>query len=311
MTLQGGYIMEISTFKDENYEGLDGSPLFSFITVGKKNPTKIIAFVYQNRDNLDALLEIAKNLPKVKAKFERLFDKSLSDIEFFKIYKSFYRWDNDAIIAKSNAGAFPHPQKTIIKTNDVVDYIESEGHGRDFSWWTEWKNVAYEVLTNKDFQFEDKTYTKKEIEKFVKEKKMIVLRTDIPYGNELNPEEAHKTSIEMKKINVTPNKLNFNFKLFAYALHDEQIKEMYLENPEAFRVIREDLTEGKLMQDYQKYVAQYDIAMAQIFDALKRCSKMKNSDQFSNKTIEDIKKFLSQKQGQQTSQTNNEKEMDK
>lgn len=297
--------MEISTFKDENYEGLDGAPLFSFITVGKKNPTKIIAFVYQNRDNLDALLEIAKNLAKAKAKFERLFDKSLSDIEFFKIYKSFYRWDNDAIIAKSNAGAFPNPKKTIIKTNDVVDYIESEGHGRDFSWWTEWKNVAYEVLTNKDFQFEDKIYTKKEIEKFVKEKKMIVLRTDIPYGNELNPKEAHKTSIEMQKINVTPNKLNFNFKLFAHALHDEQIKEMYLENPEAFRVIREDLTEGKLMQDYQKYVAQYDMAMDQISDTLKKCFASRHND------CEAIKKFFSQEQEKQTLQTDNENGMER
>lgn len=170
MTLQGGYIMEISTFKDENYEGLDGSPLFSFITVGKKNPTKIIAFVYQNRDNLDALLEIAKNLPKVKAKFERLFDKSLSDIEFFKIYKSFYRWDNDAIIAKCNEDSFASPKKSTLKTNDVVSYINSEGSRRDFSWWTEWRNAAYEVLTNSDFQPEDRIYTKQEIEKLVKEK---------------------------------------------------------------------------------------------------------------------------------------------
>lgn len=86
---------------------------------------------------------------------------------------------------------------------------------------------------------------------------------------------------------------------------------MYSDNPKAFRVIREDLTQDKLMKDYEKYVAQYNMTMGRIFDALKRCSKMKNLDQLPNKTIEDIKKFLSQKQGQQTSQTDNEKEMDR
>lgn len=301
--------MGISTFKDENYEVSDRLSIFTCVNIGIKNPTPMAQCVYNNQNNPKELLRISENLKQTKDEFERLFDKSLSDIEFFKIYKSFYRWDNDAIIAKSNADAFPNPQKTIIKTNDVVDYIESEGHGRDFSWWTEWKNAAYEVLTNADFQPEDRIYTKQEIEKLVKAKKMIVFRTDIPYGNELNPKEAHKTSIEMQKINVTPNKLNFNFKLFAHALHDEQIKEMYLENPEAFRVIREDLTEDKLMQDYQKYVARYDMAMNQISDALKKFNTKGNQDELPNKTLEDIKKFLSQKQGKQISLADSETEM--
>ncbi len=302
--------MGISTFKDENYKGLDRLSIFTYIRVGMKNPTKIPQCVYYNQNNPKRLMSIAKDLSQLKIEFERLLDKNLSDIEFFDLYKSFYRWDNEAIIAKCNEDAFATPKKSTLKTNDVVSYINSEGSRRDFSWWTEWRNAAYEDLTNSDFQPEDRIYTKQEIEKLDKEKKMIVLRTDIPYGNELD-EEAHKTSIKMKKINVTPDKLNNGFHLYAHALNKQQIKEMYLDNPKAFRVIREDLTQDQLMKDYEKYVAQHDITMGQIFDALKRCSRIKNPDQLPNKTVEDIKKFLSQKQGQPTSQTDNEKEMDR
>lgn len=280
--------MKISTFKDENYKYNDRLSIFDYVRVGVKNPTKIPLCVYNNQNNPKRLMSIAQDLKQEKAQFERLLDKNLSDIEFFDLYKSFYRWDNDAIIAKCNKDVFANPKKSILKTNDVVSYINSEGSRRDFSWWTEWRNAAYVVLTNSDFQPEDRIYTKQEIEKLVKEKKMIVLRTDIPYGNELD-EEAYKTSIEMKKINVTPDKLNYGFNLYAHALNKQQIKEMYLDNPKAFRVIREDLKQDKLMKDYEKYVAQYNMVMGQILDALKKCSKMKNPDQWLNKTVEDIK----------------------
>lgn len=303
--------MGISTFKDENYKGEDRLSIFTCVRVGVKNPTKVPLYVYNNESNPKGLMRVVQDLKQEKAQFERLFDKNLSDIEFFDLYKSFYRWDNDAIIAKCNKDAFPNPKKAIIKTNDVVKQINSEGSRRDFSWWTEWRNSAYEVLTNSDFQPEDRIYTKQEIEKLVKEKKMIVLRTDIPYGNELDEKEAHKTSMEMKKINVMSDKLNNGFHLYAHALDKQQIKEMYLDNPNAFRVIREDLTQDQLMKDYKKYVAQYNMTMGHISDVLKRFTTKKNQDQLPNKTIEDIKKFLSQKQGQQTSQTDNEKEMDR
>lgn len=302
--------MEISTFKDENYRGNDRLSIFDCVIFGIKNPIKIPLCVYNNESNPKGLMSIAQDLKQEKAKFERLLNKNLSDIEFFDLYKSFYRWDNNAIIAECNKDAFPNPKNTIIKTNDVVKQINSEGSRGDFSWWTEWRNAAYEVLTNSDFQPEDRIYTKQEIEKLVKEKKMIVLRTDISYGNELDEDEAHKTSIEMEKINVTPDKLNYGFYFLAFALDNQEIKKMYTDNPKAFRVIREDLKQEKLMKDYEKYVAQYNMTMGHISAVLKRFTTKKNQDQLPNKTIEDIKKFLSQKLEQQTSQTDNEKEME-
>lgn len=216
--------MGISTFKDENYKGEDRLSIFNCVIRGIKNPIQIPLCVYSNESSPKGLMRVVQDLKQEKAQFERLFDKNLSDIEFFDLYKSFYRWDNNAIIAKCNKDAFPNPKKEIIKTNDVVKQINSEGSRRDFSWWTEWRNAAYEVLTNADFQPEDRIYTKQEIEKLVKEKKMIVLRTDISYGNELDEEEAHKTSVEMKQINVTPDKLNYGFNLFAFALDNQEIK---------------------------------------------------------------------------------------
>lgn len=256
--------------------------------------------VYENEQRPKKLLELAHALEEQKARFSSLFDETLNDTEFFKIYKEFYRWDTDAIVANCNQSAFPQPKTSIIKTSDVTSTIESEGHGRDFSWWTEWRNSAYEVLTNADFQLEDRIYSKEEIAELVKQKKLIVLRDGIPYGKEIDGAEAHKTSKRLEPIKVKTAELHHRFKYYGYAITDTDIDAMYLSNPRAFTAIREDLTADRLTADYERYLVEFNRTMGQIDTILSKLLKtIKETKQDSTK--DDIKSYLQRKKNNTTS----------
>ena len=284
--------MNISTFKDEHYADMDKIGIFSWIIHIKKGRSP--RCVYENERNPKKLLELAHSLEAQKASFARLFDETLSDTEFFQIYKQFYRWDTDAIIANCNQSAFPNPKTSIIKTSDVTSTIESEGHGRDFSWWTEWRNSAYEVLTNEDFQLEDRVYSKQEIAELVRQKKLIVLRDDIPYGNEIDGSQAYKTSKQLEPIQVKTSALHPRFSYYGYALTDKDIKAMYLANPSAFSAIRQDLTSDRLTADYEKYLVEYNRTMGQIDTLLGQLLKAIKEPK-ADSTADDIKDFLQRK----------------
>ncbi len=284
--------MNISTFKDEKYDDIDKIEIFYWINHVKKGRRPMC--VYENENNPQKLLAIAKSLKQEKASFLRLFDGTLSDIEFFQIYKQFYRWDTDAIVANCNQTAFPNPKTMVVRTSDVTSTIESEGHGRDFSWWTEWRHSAYEVLTNSDFQLEDRVYSKQEIAELVAQKKLIVLRDGIPYGKEIDGTEAYKTSKKLETINIKTNELHPRFQYYSYAISDNDIQKMFDANPSAFKAIREDLTEGRLTADYEKYLVEYNRTMGQIDTLLNnflKSFKKPNPDA----TIDDIKDYLNSK----------------
>ena len=285
--------MNISTFKDEKYEDMDKISLFSWIIHTKKGRYPMC--VYENENNPKKLIELAKALEKQKANFLKLFDENLSDTEFFQIYKQFYRWDTDAIVANCNQSAFPKPKTTIIKTSDVTSTIESEGHGRDFSWWTEWRHSAYEVLTNEDFVLEDRVYSKQEIADLVAQKKLIVLRDGIPYGKEIDGSKAHKTSKQLEPIKVKTSELHPRFKYYGYAITKEDIEKMFASNPTAFTAIRQDLTQDRLSADYERYLVEYDRTMAQIETILNKLLKAIKAPK-QDTTKDDIIAYLQNKQ---------------
>lgn len=278
--------MKISTFKDNNYKDADKIVLFPTITYkGKKIPQ----CVYTAGTNSKILLNLAQNLRKAKNSFEQLFDTTISDIEFFQIYKQFYRWDNDAIIANMNEELFPNPTTTTIKTNDVTSIIRNEGHGKDFSWWTVWNHSAYKVMVNGDFHLEDRVYDKQEISQLVKAGKLIVLKTDIPYGKEIDVSEAKKIQHNLSGIEInTP--LHYKFGYYGHAIEGKDIKDMNKANPKAIPAIRRDLTQERLKHDYERFNEEYEQAMTLIDSLLERA--LKNLKEQYAKEITPIEDYL-------------------
>ena len=261
--------MNISTFKDNNYKDMDKISLFhTIISKGKKIPL----CVYNCGLNPKPLLSLARSLTESKNNFQKLFDTTISDIEFFQIYKQFYRWDNDAIIANMNEELFPNPTTTTIKTNDVTSIIRKEGHGKDFSWWTVWNHSAYKVMVNGDFHLEDRIYTKQEISQLVKAGKLIVLKTDIPYGKEIDVSEAKKIQHNLSGIEINTH-LHHKFVYYGHAIELKDIIEMHKTNPKAIPAIRRDLTPERLKHDYERFNGEYEQAMTLIDSLLERALK--------------------------------------
>ncbi len=284
--------MNISTFRDNNYPDMNKIGVFSWITHVKKG--KQTYNVYCNKEYPEKLMQISRSLEKQKANFERLFDDNLSDTEFFEIYKDFYQWDNDAIIADILSELFPQPVTTTVKTDDVVSGIESEGHGRDFSWWTVWHNSAYKVLANQDFKLDTRrVYTKQEIADLVSAGKLVVLKTGIPYGEELENSSAYKTSKKLEAIDLQTPSLHARFDYYPHAISSQDIEAMYITSPKAFASIRKHLSKKQLSEDYARYMVEYDRTMSEIEAALNdHIQGHKNSITQSNEAIKGITSFL-------------------
>ena len=288
--------MAISTFKDNTYKAIDKISLFGQIIIKRDGKSvNIPRFIYDNENNPKKLLEFAEGLQQQKENFERISNQTLTDVEFFEIYKEFYRWDPTEIAVEISKQQFKNPKTTRIKTDDVSSMVRQEGHGRDFSWWTEWYNVKYDVVTESNFKFEDRVYTKSEISVLVRQKKVMVINTDIMYGERLNDQVAYSHKKRLDKINVQPTKLHHKFDYFGYALDSKDIEVLYEANPEAFAVIRKSLTPQQLAQDYKKYMREYNKAIKLIDAHLQTYV-----DTFTQKepylTFDAVRNYISRKQ---------------
>lgn len=101
---------------------------------------------------------------------------NLSNEEYYKalsIYYDFVLEDKDYIdyINFKTGNKFDNIIK--INTNVIDSYIDSEGHGRDFSWWTVKVRLCLKLATSKPL--EDKYYKLKQIRKLITENQVYPL----------------------------------------------------------------------------------------------------------------------------------------
>ena len=101
---------------------------------------------------------------------------NLSNEEYYQalsLYYDFELEDKDYIDYINNKTGNKFDNITKINTNVIDSYIDSEGHGRDFSWWTVKVRLCLKLATSKPL--EDKNYKLREIRKLISENKIYPL----------------------------------------------------------------------------------------------------------------------------------------
>ena len=83
-----------------------------------------------------------------------------------------------------------------LPTKMEIKDIHSEGHGRDFSWWTVYYRINIVAAIIKGSKFEDRTYSRKEI--------LDLMEQGILYPLRLKADELHKQSEDAEKYEEIP-----------------------------------------------------------------------------------------------------------
>ena len=122
----------------------------------------------------------------------------------------------------------------IIKINtDVIDsYIEREGHGRDFSWWTVKVRLVLKVAVNTDL--ENKNYTVEEIKKLISQNKIYPIDYFYEECSDDLKENRIKNDIDYL-IKNKEGKLDINCEYFDFIINNIR-KE--IEVDEIIKIIR-------------------------------------------------------------------------
>lgn len=194
----------------------------------------------------------------LKQKFEEFIKnyENLSNIEFFESFRMFYRVPVDKVKKDILTSMFNKPKKYILKSNDIIENLESEGHGRDFSWWTEHFRAKYVVFAEDGSLDENKVYTKKEIKELAESKKIIVMGKQA-YGKEIHP--TKKQLDELKEI-VVLDIIPYNVRTYLdYDGMDTKSKsDVFKEYENLFNIIRQNLSKTEVVEDYKKFMSVFN-----------------------------------------------------
>lgn len=189
--------------------------------------------------------ELLKHLDKLK-KFVDVDIDELSNEEFFKLLVSIYsiRLDmKDYLKLFSKKYNKQYNRVTKIPTNMTLIDRATEGHGRSFDWWDQLYQVEYDAAISNDTDFDyNKVYSKKEIEKLVSDKTIILLKQE-------------NSPIQKKDV-------DFNEESFQYFPIDFDITEsgdimsgFILDNYDLYiDMLRENITQRKILMDIRDYI---------------------------------------------------------
>lgn len=186
---------------------------------------------YFSTDNKEKLESMAKGLINVKEKFD-LFVKTqgtLSDKEFINLYKKIFATNEIELYKAYFKQQFKKPVRKIIKVEGTAEHIEQEGHGRDFSWWTEYYKCSYEVVCSENTVFEDREYTQEEIKQLIEQGKICVINNNIKRG-----EQLYSRSKKLKS--------------------GQNIKTFSLTNEQRIKMIRSEMTQENVEKEYKKWL---------------------------------------------------------
>ena len=181
---------------------------------------------------------------------------SLSNMAFFESFRMFYRVPVDKVKQDILTSMFKKPKKYVIKSNDIIENLESEGHGRDFSWWREHYRAEYVVYAEDGSLDENKIYSKQEIKELAESKKIIVMNKQA-YGKEIHP--TKKQLDELKEI-VVLDIIPYDVRTYlGYDGMDAKSKsEVFKEYADIFNTIRQNLSKTEVILDYKKFMKVFE-----------------------------------------------------
>ncbi len=108
--------------------------------------------------------DFEKGLNNIKMYVEKYQDMSESDKYYFLLSVFNIYYSNEDMVKLINIMKKTNYTKVVdIPTKMETEYTESEGHGKDFSWWIERRHFNLICAANDDFNLENKCYSYKEL----------------------------------------------------------------------------------------------------------------------------------------------------
>ena len=168
-------------------------------------------------DTIDRILVLAANLigekPYKDFCFYRPF-KKYSDEEILEEIRELFVYekgedntitlfDEDYLNIYNSYAPFKYDRCTVLNTDYITKYIASDGHGRDFSWWTEYYNYSYKVLVKKGVALnEDKKYTLEEIAELQKSGDIVIIQAHVEEVKGRDHEKDQEKALEYSKKDI-------------------------------------------------------------------------------------------------------------
>ena len=229
--------------------------------------------------NAFGLSKLYKELKAQREKFKAFLDgfDTFDDKEFLLRLQEFYSWDAEKLLIEYNSNVkIKNKKKVVVKTNDYYPFLNQEGSGRDFSYWTEWYPRNYEILCDKPFKFEKRIYTKQELSELCKQDKIIVLnRNKIDFSNEVDADIASTAVKELSKVPLNKYELPLCFQNRGM-LSKKEIDDVYKDNSRILKIIRKDISKEQAKQDYILLCDETRKYQTQILSKLKAIKDRKN-----------------------------------
>ena len=262
---------------------------------------KELPFVYQtdliDKLDFDQLKEYVKKIKKEKKAFEKMIEKfdELSSKEFFKYYKNFYVLDVEELREKLIKQHLKDYEELIIPTTDIYANYTKMGYGSDAIWWLTFNYADYAVYAKKGVIEQGKVYSKKEIADLILAKKLIVKEVECSDRAIYDDDKKIKLEAEKLKEIKVDSKVDYlpYFTCELKQLNDQEISKMYSENPNAFKLIKQEFSKERLKNAYQTYAKQFDLAKDKCFKrAYKIIKSTKENIDGNEEKISQIKSFI-------------------
>lgn len=183
---------------------------------------------------------------------------NLSNIEYYKMLYNFYdiKLENKDYLDYINYKTNNNFTEVITLTTDYIDSIlVSEGHGRDFSYWTVKYRLYLKVAVPNKKEDHNKTYTLKETKKLISENKMYPLNyfyKECDDNIKVNIQEKNDIEYLVKEDN---GMININDEYFDYII--TKLKNS-IQPIDILMDIRKVLVSYKLELDYRLFNNHYD-----------------------------------------------------
>ena len=207
-------------------------------------------YAYAGRQtNSENAEEFKKQVISHISKIKNVVDadiENLSDEDFFKLLVSVYSIGldmDDYLELFSKKYNKNYTWVTEIPTTMTFTGRATEGHGRSFDWWEQLYQVQYVAAISDDMEFDyNKVYSKKEIEKLVSDKTIILLeQKDKPINKRY--EDFKEESFQYFPIDFDFDQngnIMSGFILDNYGLYIE--------------MLRKKFTKRKILMDMQDYI---------------------------------------------------------
>lgn len=196
----------------------------------------VFDFEYADRISSEDLIKVATSVVEEKHNFEYLIanckNKEVSNKKFIDKLKNQYSLNRDDVVESVANKRFANPKKYVIKTNlKGSPIVWSEGHGGDFSYEVTETTRDFVVYADKSTNFDDKkTYSKKEIENLFNDKNFVVFDKEHSYHSSVFDIDKHSN----------------------------------ISKSEVYEIVRENVDENQIKNDYQDFMKYYELAKREI-----------------------------------------------